>query len=88
MKAGPSRVRQIESADKFTSSEKYNRHVKEHLGEIRDIYFEYLKNGHEIFDCSKCDFQSNDGENVKSHLAGHVINHKEALKTNKNLKRK
>ena len=59
--------------DKFLSSDDYDNHVKEHLEEIKDIDFEYLKNGHEIFDCSKCDFQSNSGEDVKNHLVGHVI---------------
>ena len=59
--------------DKFLSSDDYDNHVKEHLEEIKDIDFEYLKNGHEIFDCSKCDFQSNNGEDVKNHLVGHVI---------------
>ena len=61
--------------DKFISNEEYIVHVKEHLDEIRYIDFDYLKNGREIFDCSKCDFQSNDGKKVKKHLAGLVTNH-------------
>ena len=73
--------------DKFITSKEYIMYVKEHLDEIRYIDFDYLKNGCEIFNCSKCNFPSNDGKKVKEHLARHVTNHEEDLENKKIQKR-
>ena len=42
------------------------------LYEIEEIDVESLKNGHEEFKCSLCEFTSNDDETVKTHLINHV----------------
>ena len=52
-----------------------------HLKEIEDMDIEYLKNGHEIFECSICKFESNDIDAVKNHLAEHAL---EKTKSSKN----
>ena len=44
--------------DKFISIVAYDSHLKDHLEEIKGIDIEYLKNAHEIFDLSMCEFQS------------------------------
>ena len=66
--------------DKFITEEEYTNHVKEHLEEIKDIDIEFLKNGHEIFDCSTCKFQSNKPEAIKTHLTNHVLKPKDKIK--------
>ena len=66
--------------DKFLTEEEYTHHIQEHLEEIKDIDIEFLKNGHEIFDCSSCHFQSNKPEAIKRHLKQHVLQPKDRLK--------
>ena len=66
--------------DKFLTEDDYTKHVKEHLKEIKEIYIEYLKSGHEIFDCNTCHFKSNIPEVIKNHLAEHVIQPKDKAK--------
>ena len=39
--------------DKFPTSKEFNSHIEEHLKEIEDIDVEYLKSGHEEFECSQ-----------------------------------
>ena len=58
--------------DKFTTMEKLQTHKDEHLNEIKNLDIEYLKNGHESFVCNKCQWISNDVENIKDHLSKHV----------------
>ena len=59
--------------DKFVSSKEYDIHIQEHLDKIKGIDIDCLRNGHETFECSMCDFQSNDSQSVKNHLACHVL---------------
>ena len=72
--------------DKFITEEEYTKHVKEHLEEIKDIDIEFLKNGHEILDCSTCKFQSNKPEAIKTHLPTMYSNRKTKLKTSQKLR--
>ena len=67
--------------ENFTIYEEYTNHRKNHLKEIEEIDIEYLKNGHEIFECSICKFESNDTDAVKNHLAEHAL---EKTKSSKN----
>ena len=39
-----------------------------------------MKNGHEIFACSLCDFESNNTELIKKHLAQHTVSPKKVSK--------
>ena len=66
--------------DKFLTEEEYTNHIQEHLQEIKEIDVEYLKSGHEIFDCNTCHFKSNIPEAIKSHLTAHVLKPKDKLK--------
>ena len=66
--------------EKFLTEEEYTNHIQEHLKEIKEIDIEYLKSGHEIFDCNTCHFKSNIPETIKSHLTAHVLEPKERLK--------
>ena len=63
--------------DTFTSQVEYTEHINTHIDEIQGIDFEDLKNRHEMFECSMCDFNSNDLETVKSHLTEHALRPKE-----------
>ena len=47
-------------------------HKSEHLKEIENIDVEYLQSGHKIFESSKCDFESNNSDDIKNHLTNHV----------------
>ena len=51
---------------KFISEEDYNNHIKDHLQEIKNFFIEYLKSGHEIFECNTCKFKSNIPESIKT----------------------
>ena len=66
--------------DKFITHAEYTKHIKDHIEEIKDIDIEYLKNGHEIFECSSCHFQSNKPEAVKRHLTEHLLQPKDKVK--------
>ena len=59
--------------ENFTVYEEYTNHRMNHLTEIETVDIEFLKNGHEIFECSICKFQSNDTDVVKNHLAEHAL---------------
>jgi hypothetical protein len=59
--------------DKFNSEEEYTDHINAHLEDIQGIDIEDLKNGHEAFACSMCEFNSNDPETVKRHLTEHAL---------------
>ena len=48
------------------------QYTNEHLAEIKSLDIEYLKNGHEIFACNLCNFESSDTNLIKKHLAQHT----------------
>ena len=58
--------------------------MDEHLDEIQNIDIDYLKNGHEIFECSNCQFTSNDTEVIQNHLSEHVLRPKESNEVREN----
>ena len=72
--------------DKFPTSKELNSHIEEHLKEIEDIDVEYLKSGHEEFECSQCQFKVNDDEGVKDHLTSHAMKSYVKAKTRKTRK--
>ena len=41
---------------------------------------EYLKEGHETFDCNLCKYNSNNVEEIRKHLKQHVSNKPKAMK--------
>ena len=51
--------------DTFSTKTEYTKHVDKNLDEIQNIDIDYLKNGHEIFECNNCQFTSNDPEVIK-----------------------
>ena len=66
--------------DKFLTDEDFNRHINEHLAEIKSMNIEYLKSGHEVFVCSLCNFESNDTNLIRKHLAQHTQSQNEVSK--------
>ena len=66
--------------DSFLTDEEFNIHINEHLTEIKSMNIEYLKNGHEIFVCNICSFESNNTEQIKNHLAKHTLSPKAKTK--------
>ena len=58
--------------DTFLTDQGFNIHINEHLAEIKSMDIEYLKNGHEIFACNLCNFESRDTNLIKKHLAQHT----------------
>ena len=63
------------------------RHVQEHFEEIKAIDIEYLKSGHEIFDCSSCHIESNNPVAIKNHIAEHVLQPKQKAKIKSNTRK-
>ena len=49
-----------------------DQHKAEHIEEIENIYIESLTNGHHMFDCNICSFESGHKDSVKEHLIQHV----------------
>ena len=58
--------------DTFLTDQDFNIHINEHLAEIKSMDIEYLKNGHKIFACYLCNFESSDTNLIKKHLARHT----------------
>ena len=61
-------------------------HIEEHIYEIKELHISTLKNGHELFECNLCSFESGLGDSIREHIIDHV-NHsrndeKEKLRTN------
>ena len=44
------------------------------MEEIQKIDIDYLKNEHKSFVCNRCNFNSNDDDNIRKHLSNHVLN--------------
>ena len=63
------------------------RHVQEHFEEIKAIDIEYLRSGHEIFDCSSCHIESNNPVAIKNHIAEHVLQAKQKAKIKSNTRK-
>ena len=58
--------------DKFSTTEDFNEHIAEHIEEIENISIESLTNGHDLFECNMCSFESGHEDSVKEHLIEHV----------------
>ena len=74
--------------DKFSSNPDFQEHIKEHLEEIKEINIYSLTNGHDIFECNLCSFESGHINSIREHLITHVMVPKASEKrenTNKNV---
>ena len=70
--------------DMFSS----NPDFQEHLEEIKEINIYSLTNGHDIFECNLCSFESGHINSIREHLITHVMVPKASEKrenTNKNV---
>jgi hypothetical protein len=59
-------------SDKFTTTEAFNEHKADHLKEIESMDKTSLTNGHDIFECNLCSFESGHDDSVKEHMIEHV----------------
>ena len=59
--------------DSFLTDEEFNIHINQHLTEIIVMDIEYFKNGHEVFVCNMCIFESKNNEQIKNHLGKHTL---------------
>ena len=50
---------------------------EEHIEEIEELYISTLTNGHEMFECNMCSFESGHEDSVKEHLIDHLNHTKE-----------
>ena len=53
-------------SDKFTTTEAFNEHKADHLKEIESMDVTSLPNGHDIFGCNLCSFESGHDDSVKA----------------------
>ena len=44
----------------------------EHIDEIEGLDISSLTNGHELFECNLCSFESGVGDSIREHLLDHV----------------
>ena len=58
--------------DRFNTRNDLDRHKAEHIEEIENIDIESLTNGHDMFECNLCSFESGHEDTVKEHLIQHV----------------
>ena len=56
----------------FTTTEVFNEHKADHLEDIQSMDVASLKNGHDIFECNLCSFESGHEDSVKEHMIEHV----------------
>ena len=52
--------------DNFNTRDDLNQHISAHLDEIREINVVDLLNGHEVFNCDKCEFSSKVKNSIKT----------------------
>ena len=60
----------------------FEKHKEEHMEEIERLDISTLINGHDLFACNLCSFESGHGESIKEHLVDHV-NHTNELARHK-----
>ena len=58
--------------DRLDTSKEYEQHISEHLEEIEEMDIESLLNGHDLFECNLCSFESGHEDSVREHLIEHV----------------
>lgn len=63
--------------DNFQSAAEFRSHIKDHMEEIENMDIASLTNGHDLFECNLCSFESGCGDSVKEHLINHVNQSKE-----------
>ena len=65
--------------DKFVTKAEYQKHKEEHIEEIEGLDISTLTNGHDLFECNLCSFESGVGDSIKEHLVDHLNHTKEYL---------
>ena len=65
--------------DRFKTKAEYQKHKQEHLEEIEGLDITTLTNGHDLFECNLCSFESGVGDSIKEHLVDHLNHTKEYL---------
>ena len=58
--------------EKFNMIKEYEEHIQEHKDEIEDLDVTAITNGHELFECNLCSFESGHEDSVKEHLLDHL----------------
>ena len=58
--------------DNFNTLKEYEEHIQEHKDEIEDLDVTSITNGHELFECNLCSFESGHEDSIKEHLLDHV----------------
>ena len=58
--------------DRVNTNKELGQHIAEHIEEIENTDIESLTNGHDLFECNLCGFESGHKDSVKEHLIEHV----------------
>ena len=69
--------------DTFKTKNEFEMHIKEHIDEIEELDISTLTNGHEVFECNLCSFESGLGDSIREHLIDHVNHSRNDEKENK-----
>ena len=65
--------------DKFVTKAEYQKHKEEHIEEIEGLDISTLTNGHNLFECNLCSFESGYGDSIREHLVDHLNHSNENL---------
>ena len=58
--------------DKFETKADFQKHKEEHMEEIEGLDISTLTNGHDLFECNLCSFESGYGDSIREHLVDHL----------------
>ena len=58
--------------DTFETKNDFEMHLKEHIVEIEELDIEKITNGHYLFECNLCSFESEYDDSIREHLIHHV----------------
>ena len=59
--------------DRFESATELKKHIDEHIEEIESLDIASLINGHDLFECNLCSFESGLGDSIREHMIYRVL---------------
>ena len=58
------------------------KHIDENIEEIETLDIASLTNGHNLFECNLCSFESGLGDSIREHMIDHVLPQRHDNRTN------
>ena len=58
--------------EKFDIKKELQKHKGDHIEEIKGINIAEITNGHDLFECNLCSFESEHKDSIREHMIVHV----------------